>query len=216
MQFKFLIIPAAFMFQLAVAQNSPATMTLSQGTATAPVSAPYSASVTITENTASPASPASDGTLIVDYKSVYETASAEEEVKLAAERFKLTQAQQEVWLLAATDRREAEKQAQVKLDSKVSNYEKEPAYKGLRSAQNTFYETVVGYLAPAQKQALETDRLIIQERQRRLAKLPPPAPTVTVVPVDSTAIKQAEKDAKAEKAKGAGKKSKKKSKPVAQ
>jgi hypothetical protein len=148
----------------------------------------------------------------MDYKSVYEAATIEEEVKMAAERFNLTPSQQDVWLSAAVDRREAERQAREKLDSKAANYEKDPVYRGLRSSQNTFYETIIGYLTPAQKQAMETDRAILQEKQKRLAKLPPPppsTPTVTIAPVDSTAIKEAEKS------KGTGKKSKKKRKPGA-
>jgi hypothetical protein len=150
----------------------------------------------------------------MDYKSVYDTPTVEEEVKMAAERFNLTPSQQEVWLTAATERRETEVPARGKIDSKAANYEKESAYRGLRSAQNTFYETITGYLSPAQKQALETDRMIVQEKQKRLAKLapppPPPASTVTVPPVDSIAIKQAEKEKKT------SKKSKKKKQPIAQ
>jgi hypothetical protein len=144
---------------------------------------------------------------ILDYKSVYEAPTIEEEVQMAAERFNLTPSQQEVWLTAATDRREVERQSRAMIDSKAQNYEKEGAYKGLRVAQNEFYETVIGYLNPAQKQAMETDRVIMQEKQKKLAKLPPPPPpvtTVTVAPVDSTLIK------KEEKSKTSGKKTKKK------
>jgi hypothetical protein len=138
---------------------------------------------------------------------VYDAPTVEEEVKMAAERFSLTPAQQDAWLAAAVERRETEKPAREKLDSKSSSYEKEGAYRGLRSSQNMFYETIIGYLSPAQKQAFETDRLILNEKQKKLAKLPPPpppAPTVTVAPVDSAAIKKEEK--------AKGKKSKKKKK----
>jgi hypothetical protein len=148
-------------------------------------------------------------TAIVDYQSVYDAPSLEEEVKMATERFNLTQSQQEVWLTAATDRRKAETFAKGQLDSKSTNYERGPVYKGLRNAHNTFYETIIGYLTPVQKQALETDRVILEEKRKRLAKIaPPPAPTVTVAPVYSTAIKEAEKPKDTEK------KSKKKKKPA--
>lgn len=138
----------------------------------------------------------------MDYKSVYEAGTAEEEAQMAAERFNLSKSQQEVWLTSAIDRRQSEKQAYEKLNSKDMNYSKDAVYMGLRISQNTFYETVIGYLNPAQKQALELDRTIRNEKQRRLAKLPPPpppAPTVTVVPVDSVAIKEQEKIKAAEK-----------------
>jgi hypothetical protein len=206
MQFRILIIFPVLILQVAAAQNGPAS--LPQGNATA---------VSVASSTVMPtdpaSSPASTQVAIVDYKSVYDAPTKEEEVKMAAERFNLTPSQQDVWLTAATDRREVEKQAREKIDSKAPNYEKEGAYKGLKSAQNTFYETIIGYLSPAQKQAFETDRLILQEKQKRLAKLappPPPAPSVTVAPVDSTAIKQAEKS------KVTGKKSKTKKRPVVQ
>jgi hypothetical protein len=208
MRFNFLIISAVLIFQVTVAQNDPASST----TATTMVSAASSATIMPTDPTPSAASPTAAQVTIMDYKSVYEAATVEEEVKMATERFNLTPSQQDVWLTAATDRRETERQARGMLESKATNYEKEPTYKGLRSAQNTFYETVIGYLSPAQKQALETDRLIHLEKQKRLAKLPPPpppTPTVTVVPVDSAAIKQTEKG------KGSGKKSKKKKQPIA-
>jgi hypothetical protein len=131
----------------------------------------------------------------VDYKSVYDSPTVEEEVKMAADRFNLTKSQQDVWLSAASDRRLVENQVRGKLESNAPLYEKDPAYRGLRSAQNTFYETIIGYLSPAQKQSLETDRAILQEKQKRLAKLPPaaPTPTVTVAPVDSATIKPVEK-----------------------
>jgi hypothetical protein len=206
MKLKFLIIAPVLIFQAAVAQNGPAPLTLAQGTATTPVS-PVATPLTVTDPSL-PASSSSAETSIMDYISVYETATIEEEVKLAAERFNLSPSQQDVWLSAGTERREAEKRARVLLDSKATSYEKEPTYRGLRTAQNTFYETIIGYLAPTQKQALERDRLIHLEKQRRLAKLPPPPPpTVTVAPVDSAAIKQAELDKKAKE-----KKSKKKKK----
>jgi hypothetical protein len=147
----------------------------------------------------------------MDYKSVYDVATVEEEVKVAAERFNLTEAQQEIWLNAATDRRLMEKKANDKFESTASSYDREGAYRGLRASQAMFYETIIGYLSPSQKQALETDRLIMEEKNKRLAKLPPPpppAPTVTVAPVDSTAIK-AEQDK-------AGKKGKKKKKSAKQ
>jgi len=146
---------------------------------------------------------------IEDYKSVFEAPTVEDEVKMATERFSLTNDQQEMWLVAATDCRQAEKQAYDKLGSKSQDYQKASVYSGLRSSLTTFHETVVGHLSPSQKQALESDRLILEEKRQRLAKLPPPpppAPTVTAAPVDSSAIKQAEKDKKT------GKKSKKKKK----
>lgn len=131
---------------------------------------------------------------------------------MATERFSLTPDQADIWLTAATDRRAAEKKVRETLDSKAETYERSNVYRGLRTSLNTFHETITGYLTPAQKQALENDRMIIQEKQRRLAKLPPPPPpapvdTVSVAPVDSTAIKQ-----EAEKSKGKSKKAKKKKK----
>ena len=151
----------------------------------------------------------------MDYKSVYEAATLEEEVQLATKRFDLTKSQQDVWSVAAFDRRLIEKQVYEKIDSKDPNYSKDASYRGLRTAQNTFYETITGYLKPAQKQALEVDRAIMHEKQSRLAKIPPPpAPTVTVAPVDSTLIKeQILKDA--ERIKAEQKKSKKKKKSKA-
>jgi hypothetical protein len=148
----------------------------------------------------------------MDYKSVYEAATIEEELQMATERFNLTKEQQEVWQTAAVDRRETEKQARGKLDAKntttntTSNYDKEPIYRGLKSAQNMFYETIIGYLNPAQKSALETDRMILEEKRKRVAKLPPPviAPTVTVAPVDSAAIKASDKGSKKSKKKKKG------------
>jgi 1,2-phenylacetyl-CoA epoxidase PaaB subunit len=208
MRFKFLIIPSVLIFQVAGAQNSSESVTSSQATVTTPAAAASSTPVMPPVSSPLPASSESTQTSIMDYKSVYETATVEDEVKMAAERFALTPSQQDIWLAAATDRRAAEKQAREKLDSKAANYEKDGVYRGLRSTHNTFYETIIGYLTPAQKQALETDRLIMQEKQKRLAKLPPPpppAPTVTVAPVDSAAIKQADKSKKK------SKKSKKKS-----
>lgn len=153
--------------------------------------------------------PLSSQTAIMDYKNVYEAPTIDEEVKMAAERFNLTPAQQDMWRTAAVDRRDAEKIARGQLEQRTDNYDRAPVYKGLRMAQNTFYETIIGYLNPAQKQALETDRLILEEKRKQLAKIAPPpvAPTVTVAPVDSTAIK-------AEMEKTSGKKSKKKKKAV--
>jgi hypothetical protein len=173
-----------------------------------------SAEVIVSPPTSNPKTPDDKGTegafktdekvSYLDYKSVYEAESLEEEVKMATERFKLSPAQKEIWEQAAIDRRLVEKQASEKLDANKSSYEKEPVYRGLRTAQNTFHATIVGHLTPAQKQAFETDRLILQEKQQRLAKLPPPpAPiaTVTVVPIDSVAIKEKEKTKSKSKAK---------------
>ena len=217
MRFRFLIIPSVLVLQVAEAQNGSASLTANQGTTTSqistPVSTPASPSVSAVApvspaDPATPASPATTQTLIMDYKSVFEAATVEEEVKMAAERFNLSPSQQDIWLTAATDRRIAEKTARAKLDSKDQNLMKEPVYRGLRTSLNTFHETIVGYLTPTQKQALETDRLIQEEKRQRMAKLPPPPPTPTVVPVDSSAIKAAEiKESK-------GKKSKKKKKPA--
>jgi hypothetical protein len=212
MQFKFLIIPTLLAFQVATAQNGTVTTVPSQGTSTTLASA-FSTTFAPAETSPAPASPASGQTSYLDYKSIYETSTVEDEVKMAAERFKLTPSQQDMWLVAATDRRVVETQARTKLEGKVDNYEKDGIYRGLKSAQNTFYETITGYLTPTQKQEMETDRLILAEKQRRIAKLPPPpppAPTVTVAPVDSTAIKAAENEKKTTK------KSKKKKKPAAQ
>lgn len=214
MRFKLLVIPAALTLQVGTAQNGSASVTSSQEPVTMPAPAP---SPTVFASPTAPVpsadSPASGQTAIVDYKSVYEAATVEEEVRMATERFGLTTSQQDIWLSAATDRRETEKQARDKLDAKAANYEKDGIYRGLRASQNTFHETITGYLTPAQKQALETDRLILEEKRKKLAKLPPPpppAPTVTVAPVDSAAIKEAEKP------KETGKKSKKKKKAVQQ
>jgi hypothetical protein len=209
MQLKFLVIPSVLLFQVAAAQNNSASLTSSQPTST-PVLAAPSAPVEQPVSTPAPASNSSEQTLIVDYKSVYETATVEEEVKMAAERFSLSPSQQDIWLAAAAERRQTEKQAREILDSKTASYEKESVYRGLRTSLNTFQETIAGYLTPAQKQAVETDRLILEEKRKRLAKLPPPPPTPTVTPVDSSAIMEADKD------KGKGKKSKKKKKTVAQ
>jgi 1,2-phenylacetyl-CoA epoxidase PaaB subunit len=215
MRFKFLIIPTALIVQVAAAQN-PAPLTPAQGTVTTPPAVASSTPVMPPVPETPPASPTSTQTTYLDYKSVYEAATVEEEVKMATERFGLTPAQQDMWLVAATDRRAVETPAREKLDSKASSYEKDGVYRGLRTSQNTFYETIIGYLTPAQKQAFETDRLVLEEKRKRVAKLPPPppppAPTVTVAPVDSSAIKETEKA----KGKEAAKKSKKKKKPVNQ
>lgn len=132
-----------------------------------------SAEVIVSPPTSNPKTPDDKGTegafktdekvSYLDYKSVYEAESLEEEVKMATERFKLSPAQKEIWEQAAIDRRLVEKQASEKLDANKSSYEKEPVYRGLRTAQNTFHATIVGHLTPAQKQAFETDRLILQE-----------------------------------------------------
>jgi hypothetical protein len=207
MRTKFFIIPAVLVFQFAGAQNGPVSSTISQGTA-----ATTSAASLTTETPPSPTSslPESTQIAIMDYKSVYEAATLEEEVQMAAERFHLTQAQQEVWQVAATDRRATEKQVFGKLDSKDTDYSRDAMYKALRTSHNTFYEAIIGYLNPNQKQALEFDRTVMAEKQKRLAKLPPPpppAPTVTVAPVDSAAIKESQKVKTA-------KKTKKKKKPA--
>jgi hypothetical protein len=196
MKAKFLIIPCVLLIQVAAAQSGTATLNLAQGTRTIPISAASSTPMPV-DPTPSPVTTPTSQIAIMDYKSVYETATAEEEVKMATERYNLTAAQQDVWLKAANDRRFLEKQSNDKIASNVQNFEKDGAYRGLRSAQTEFHETITGYLSPAQKQALETDRLIHEEQQKRLAKLPPPpppAPVVTVTPVDSTAIKQAAKE----------------------
>jgi hypothetical protein len=211
MRSTYFIIPSLLIFQFAGAQNGATSITEPQGTATAPVSTVSSNPVMSADAAAAPVSPTTTQTAILDYKGVFEAATLEEEVKMATERFTLTPAQQDIWLSAATDRRQAEKVAREKLDSKAANYEREGIYRGLRSAQNTFHETIVGYLSPAQKQALEADRMIMEEKRKKMAKLPPPpppAPTVTVAPVDSSAIKTKEKG------KGTSKKSKKKKKAI--
>jgi hypothetical protein len=205
MRSKLLIIPAVLIFKIAGAQSGPA-LAVSQSTFPAVTVSP-SSPVAATDPTVSSA-PNPEGEKYIDYKSVYEAATLEDEVQLAAERFGLTKSQQDVWADAATDRRLTEKQFREKFDSKAVNSSKEAMYKGLRSAQSTFYETVIGYLSPAQKARVEFEREVVNERERRLAKIPPPPPpppTVTVAPIDSTAIK-AEEKAKA----AAEKKSKKK------
>ncbi|MGZ3882719.1 MAG: hypothetical protein ACXVPQ_07730 [Bacteroidia bacterium] len=207
MRFKFLIIPSVLIVQAAVAQTHSSYLATGEGTPTTTVEA--AAPVADQAHTLTSSVPGE--TAIMDYKSVYESATTEEEVKMATDRFNLTKSQQEIWLTAAADRREAEKKAREQLESKDPNYSRDAVYKGLKSSQNTFYETIIGYLSPTQKQALETDREILEEKRKRVAKLPPPpppAPTVTVAPVDSTAIKAAEK------AKIQNKKTRKKKKTV--
>ncbi len=211
MRLKFLIIPSIFMFQAAVAQSDSAQVSPAVGAATTPVSAATSTAVTPGATTPAAGSSSEERTKIMDYKSVYETASVEEEVQLATERFSLTAEQQDIWLVAARDRRQSESFARGKLDSNDINLSKEGVYRGLKAAQSTFYETVIGYLTPVQKQQLESDRVIINEKQKRLAKLPPPppppAPVDTMPAIDSTAVKAADLDKDAGKK---GKKSKKK------
>jgi hypothetical protein len=191
MRSLFFIIPAAFVFNTARAQDpmpatisQPASKTTPVGSSTTltPVSTGSASSTTSTEYTQ---------ISIMDYKSVYEAATLEEEVQMATERFNLSKSQQEVWATAAVDRREKEKQTRVALESKNNDYSKNDIYKGLRSAQTEFYETITGFFDPTQKRALERDRLILEEKRKMIAKLPPPviAPTVTVAPIDSTAIK---------------------------
>jgi hypothetical protein len=213
MRFKFLIIPSLLIVHTAGAQNGSASLTAAQANVTMAVAPASSASVPPAESPPSPAGTESSQVAILDYKSVYEAPTLEEEVKMATERFSLTPAQQEAWAAAATDRRAAEKQSREKLESKTGNYERDGAYRGLRASHNTFHDVISGYLTPTQKQALENDRVVLEEKRKRLAKLPPPpppAPTVTVAPVDSAAIKESTKG------KGAAKKSKKKKKPVQQ
>jgi hypothetical protein len=211
----FFILPATLIIQLAGAQNGPSALTVSQGTL-ASITVTPSSPASLTDAPSLPLAPEGDNVNIMDYKSVYEAATLEEEVQSAAERFKLTKSQQDVWTEAAFDRRQAEKIARERLDSKTTDYSKDAVYRGLRTAQNSFYEIITGYLSPAQKQAMEDDRTILHEKQRRLAKIAPPvvAPTVTVAPVDSTAIKE-QILKEAEKIKAAEKKSKKKRKPKA-
>jgi hypothetical protein len=220
MQFKFLIIPSVLIMQVATAQNELATPATRQATVTTPVSpasttlvSPASSTpVTTSASADTPAASTTTLTRIVDYKSMFEAATVEEEVKMATERLTLSPDQQDMWLRAATDRRRAEKQAYDKLDSKSQDYQKSAVYGGLRSAQNTFHETIIGHLSPSQKGSLERDRLIQQEKQQILAATPPPPPTPTVAPVqvDSAAIKEADKS------KTTGKKAKKKKKATAQ
>lgn len=205
MRSKFFIIPAALIFQIAGAQNGPVPLAVSQETYVTVTASPSKTTKLNDPVTTSSTS----GESIMDYKSVYEAETLEDEVQMAAERFSLTKSQQEIWLTAATDRRQVEKQAYEKLNAKDLNVSRDAVYLGLRIAQNTFYETIIGYLNPAQKQAIELDRIIRTEKQKRIAKLPPPpppAPTVTISTVDSTAIIEAEK------IKAAEKKSKKKKK----
>jgi hypothetical protein len=219
MRLKFLIIPVTLLFHVADAQTGTVSLTPTQGTVTAPIPpgssnpvAPVSsASFAPNEPTPSAAAAEFTETAIVDYKSVYEAPTLEEEVKMATERFNLTKSQQDTWLTAATERRAVEKQGREKLEAKNQDYSKETVYRGLRAAQNTFHETIIGYLTPTQKQGLERDRLILEEKRKRLANVPPPPPpppTVTVVPVDSAAIKEQEKS------KAKGKKTRKKKKAV--
>jgi hypothetical protein len=207
MRLKIFVIQSALIIPVAVAQNTTASLATNQEPGS-PAS-----STLVPTSVPAPSSPDSRASLssILDYKSVYEAATVEEEVKMAAERFNLTQSQQVTWTAAAIERRESEKQFRDIQDSKANDYDKSGAYKGLRSAHNTFHETIIGYLSPPQKEALEADRLVLNEKQRKLAKLPPPpppAPKDTVAPVDSSAIKAAEKNKKT------GKKSKKRKKPV--
>lgn len=202
MRFKLFILPATLLFHIAGAQNGSSTVITSQRTGTL---APITSSTAVTPQGSTLSTESELGqVLITDYKNVYEAATLEEEVKMAAERFKLTPSQQEVWSKAATDRRVTEKQFREKFNSKDPNYSRDAAYRGLRTAHNTFYGIIIGYLNPTQKQSMETDREILHEKQSRLAQLPPPTPTITVVPVDSAAIKASEK------AKAADKKKKKK------
>lgn len=204
----FFIIPAALIFQLAGAQNGPAPSTVSQGTFAA-ITVTSLTPVTLTDPT--PSTESSDNYL--NYKSVYEASTLEEEVQMATERFSLTKSQKEVWMLAAVDRRKTEKEVYAKLSSKETDYSKDAAYRGLRISHNTFHEIIEGYLSPYQKQSLELDREILIEKQRRVAKIPPPAPPVIVVPVDSTLIKeQILKEAEKIKAEQKKSKSKKKKK----
>ena len=210
MKLNFFIIPAALMFQYAGAQNGP--LTVSQGTLAA-ISVTPSAPVTITD----PIPVTDTGDTYLNYKSVYEAATLEEEVKMAAERFSLTKSQQDVWMTAAEDRRKTEKDVYEKLNAKDPNISKDGLYRSLRNSHNVFSEQIIGYLSPAQKQSMEWDRAILNEKQKRVAKIaPPPPPPVEVAPVDSTLIKEqilkeAEK-IKAEQKKSKSKK-KKQSKP---
>lgn len=228
MKFKLLMIPAALIFQVAGAQNEPIALaspqkTLAEISVSPSNSVTPTTSVTLTNSVdavpavdAMPAVYTPNGVNIMEYKSVYEAATLEEEVQLATERFNLSQSQQEIWTEAAYDRRLSEKLAYPKLESKTTDYSysKDAVYRGLRTSHNTFYETIIGYLSPGQKQAIEADRAILHEKQRRLAKIPPPPPpTVTVAPVDSTALKE-QILKEAEKIKAEEKKSKKKKKQL--
>lgn len=135
----------------------------------------------------------------MDYKNVYEAETLEEEVQLATERFNLNTTQQEVWATAAVNRRLVEKQTRAKLESKDTDYSRHDAYKGLKMAHSEFCETITGYFNPTQKQAMEKDRIILEEKRKMIVKLPPPviAPTITVAPIDSAAIYESEKIKKA-------------------
>lgn len=208
MKFKFLIIPSLFVVQCALAQNGTPTVSPSQGTATTTPAVSSPTTVTLIDQSSSQGTVAYTEGTIMDYKSVYEAATLEEEVKMATERFSLTKTQQDLWSTIAVDRRGVEKRTKELLESKDPNLSKDNVYKGLRNAQNTFYEKITGHLSPTQKSAMETDRTIMEEKRKRIAKLPPPTPTVTVMPVDSAAIKAEEK------AKAPAKKSKKKKKAV--
>ncbi len=215
MHFKFLVIPSILFCHIAGAQNTIQPITVANGTTAAPVSAAPTTPAAPPAQAISPTSPEAAASpkaryaAILDYKSVYEAPSVEEEVSMATERFSLTEAQQDVWMNAATERRGTEKVCYDKLNSKNQDFMKSDVYMGLRSAHNTFHETIIGYLTPNQKQSLDLDRQILAEKQRRVAQLPPPppppAPTVTVAPVDSTAIK-AEMKAAAKKSKKSRKK----------
>ncbi|MBL7930680.1 MAG: hypothetical protein JNL60_02195, partial [Bacteroidia bacterium] len=205
-------------------RNANATATIAPASSSASVSTSSSDAIQTTEPLSSampPPPPGYTNTLVVDYKSVYEAPTPEEEVKIAAERFNLTLDQQDIWLLAAKDRREGERKFR-EFDAKAGNADRDGAYRGYRTSQNAFYETIIGHLTPQQKAAFERDRLIIEERDKRLARWNqenPSAPTssiqtttVTVVPttfgMDSTAIKQKNKE------KGNSKKTKKKKQAV--
>lgn len=210
MRSLFFIFPAALIFQLAGAQNNgQVPLTISQGSF---------AAITVTASTegalTDPISTPGSGDEYLDYKSVYEAATLEEEVQMAGERFNLTKSQQDVWMTAAVDRRAAEKQAYEKLNSSATDYNKDAVYKGLRYAHITFSEKIIGYLDPAQKHAIEVDRAILHEKQLRVAKLAPPPPPPVAAPVDSTLIKE-QILKEAEKIKAAEKKSKKKKKSKA-
>jgi hypothetical protein len=198
MKKKVFLMTAVLISGLAGAQDNPSDETLSDGTLPVVSVSPSNNNETST----------SSREKIVDYKSVYEASSLEEEVQMAAARFELTKAQQDIWLEAATDRRLTENKFRDQANAK-GDHNMDAAYRELRTSQNTFYETVIGYLSPAQKQKMEFDRNILNEKQKKLAKIPPPpppTPTITAVPVDSAAIKESEKK------KAAGKKSKKKKK----
>lgn len=203
MRSVFFSIISVLMFQIAGAQDEP----VPEGTTFA--------GVTVTSSTSTPADANSGKVTYLEYKSVYDAPTLEEEVKMATERFRLSKPQQEIWLTAAEERRQTEKQVYDKLRTTDVNYDKGPDYRALRTSHNAFFEEVVGYLNPAQKEEMEFDRAILQEKQNRIAKLPPPPPppsTVTVVSVDTAAIiLQAEKKKEAEKKA----KSKNKKKPAA-